>query len=138
MVAAENEFERLYLEFFRTLSTGELEKIRATFREDAVWQVQVKGILGEGSHHGRDTIVDEFLAPVRGLFKPGDPKITVKSMASKGPYVIGECVSRGTFADGRPYENLYVFALEFKDGKVHVLREYMDSFYIAKLQGLAS
>ena len=138
MVAAENEFERLYLEFFATLSTGDLERIRATFHEDAVWQVQVKGILGEGSHRGRNAIVDEFLAPVRGLFKPGDPKVTVMSMASRGSYVIGECVSRGTFADERPYENLYVFALEFKDGKVHVLREYMDSFYVAKLQGLAS
>jgi ketosteroid isomerase-like protein len=39
--------------------------------------------------------------------------------------------------DGRPYENLYAFAIEFKDGKVYRLREYMDSFYVAKLQGLA-
>jgi hypothetical protein len=28
--------------------------------------------------------------------------------------------------------------LEFEAGKVRVLREYMDSFYVAKLQGLAS
>ena len=45
---------------------------------------------------------------------------------------------KGTFTDGRPYENLYAFAIEFKDGKVYRLREYMDSFYVAKLQGLAS
>jgi ketosteroid isomerase-like protein len=99
--------------------------------------VQVKGILGEGAHRGKKAIVDDFLAPVRGMFKPGDPKVTVTSLASQGPLVIGECESRGTFADGRPYENLYVFVLEIKDGKVWRLREYMDSFYIAKLQGLA-
>ena len=64
--------------------------------------------------------------------------MTVITMASKGPFVIGECVSRGAFADDRPYENLYVFVLEFEAGKVRVLREYMDSFYVAKLQGLAS
>ena len=138
MVAASNDYERLYLEFFATLSSGDLERIRATFHENAIWQVQVKGILGEGTHRGRNTIVDEFLAPVRGMFKPGDPKITVITMASKGSFVIGECVSRGAFADDRPYENLYVFVLEFEDGKVRVLREYMDSFYVAKLQGLAS
>jgi ketosteroid isomerase-like protein len=137
MVTASNEYERLYLEFFATLSSGDLEKIRATFHEDAVWQVQVKGILGEGAHRGRKAIVDEFLAPVRGLFKPGDPKVTVMTLASNGPLVLGECESRGAFADGRPYENLYVFVLEFKDGKVHVLREYMDSLYVARLQGLA-
>ena len=50
--------------------------------------------------------------------------------------MIGESTSRGTFADGASLRKLYVFALEFKDGKVHRLREYMDSFYIAKLQGL--
>ena len=126
MVTASNEYERLYLEFFATLSGGDLEKIRATFHDDAVWQVQVKGILGEGAHRGKKAIVDEFLAPVRGLFKPGDPKVTVTA----------ESVSRGTFVDGRPYENLYVFAIEFKDGKVHLLREYMDSLYTARLQGL--
>jgi ketosteroid isomerase-like protein len=138
MVEASNEFERLYLEFFATLSSGDLERIRATFHDDAIWQVQVKGILGEGTHRGKKAIVDEFLAPVRGMFKPGEPKVTVMTMASKGPLVIGECVSRGSFADDRPYENLYVFVLEFEAGKVRVLREYMDSFYVAKLQGLAS
>jgi ketosteroid isomerase-like protein len=137
MLQANNENETTYLKFFETLSGGDLEKIRATFHDDAVWQVQVKGILGEGSHRGKQAIVDEFLAPVRGMFKPGDPKVTVTSLASRGALVIGECDSRGTFADGRPYENLYVFVLEIKDGKVWRLREYMDSLYVAKLQGLA-
>ena len=106
MVTATNEYERLFLEFFATLSSGDLEKIRAAFHDEAIWQVQVKGILGEGTHRGKKAIVDDFLAPVRGMFKPGDPKVTVVSMASKGPYVIGECVSAGRFIDDRPYDNL--------------------------------
>ena len=63
--------------------------------------------------------------------------MNVTSVASQGSLVIGEAEGRGTFADGRAYENLYVFAVEIKDGKVYRLREYMDSFYVAKLQGLA-
>ena len=137
MVKANNENERVYLDFFETLSSGDLERIRATFHDEAVWQVQVKGIIGEGAHRGKKAIVDDFLAPVRGMFKPGDPKLNVTSVASQGSLVIGEIAARGTFADERPYENLYVFALEFKDGKVYRLREYMDSLYVAKLQGLA-
>ena len=72
MVAASNDYERLYLEFFATLSSGDLERIRATFHEDAIWQVQVKGILGEGTHRGRNTIVDEFLA--KGVFVESETK----------------------------------------------------------------
>jgi len=137
MVQANNENEAAYLKFFETLSSGDLEKIRATFHDDAVWQVQVKGILGEGSHRGKKAIVDEFLAPVRGMFNPGDPKLRVTSLASQGSLVLGEVEARGTFTDGRRYENLYVFVIEIKDGKVYRLREYMDSLYVAKLQGLA-
>jgi ketosteroid isomerase-like protein len=71
------------------------------------------------------------------MFRPGDPKVVLNSIASNGSLVIGEAQGSGTFMDGRPYENLYAFAIEFKDGKVYRLREYMDSFYVAKLQGLA-
>jgi len=137
MLKADNENERIFLKFFETLSSGDLQKIRDLFHDDAVWQVQVKGIAGEGSHKGKKGIVDEFLAPVRGMFKPGDPKINLTSIASKGSLVIGESTGRGTFVDGRPYDNLYVWAIEIKDGKVYRLREYMDSFYVAKLQGVA-
>jgi hypothetical protein len=137
MVKASNASEQLFLQFFETLSSGDLEKVRALFHDEAVWDVQVKGIAGEGSHRGKKAIIDEFLAPVRGMFKPGDPKVNILSVASHGDLVIGEAHGRGTFTDGRPYENLYAFAIEFKDGKVWRLREYMDSFYVAKLQGRA-
>ena len=137
MVNADNDNERVFLKFFETLSSGDLERLRGLFHEDAIWQVQVKGIAGEGSHRGKKEIVDEFLAPVRGMFRPGEPKIHVTSIASKGPLVIGESTGRGTFTDGRKYENLYAWAMEIKDGKVYRLREYMDSFHVAKLQGLA-
>ena len=38
MIKANNENETAYLKFFETLSSGDLEKIRATFHDDAVWQ----------------------------------------------------------------------------------------------------
>jgi ketosteroid isomerase-like protein len=137
MIKANTDSERLFLNFFETLSSGDLSRIRDLFHEEAVWQVQVKGIAGEGAHHGKKGIVDEFLTPIRGMFRPGDPKVKLNSIASNGSLVIGEAQGNGTFTDGRPYENLYAFAIEFKDGKVYRLREYMDSFYVAKLQGLA-
>ena len=136
MIKANTDSERAFLKFFETLSSGDLARIREAFHEEAVWDVMVKGIAGEGSHRGRKGIVDEFLGPIRGMFKPGDPKVTITSIASNGPLVIGEAEGHGLFTDGRPYDNLYAFAVEIRDGKVYRLREYMDSFYVAKLQGL--
>ena len=44
-----------------------------------------------------------------------------------------ESHSGGCLADGRPYENLYAWAVEVRDGKIHTLREYFDSHYVMGL-----
>jgi ketosteroid isomerase-like protein len=90
-------------------------------------------VPGAGVHRGPKGIVDDFLQPVRGLFRPGDPKILVDSIASRGPVVMVETQSGGCLADGRPYNNLYAWAVEVRDGKVYALREYFDSHYVVGL-----
>ena len=60
-------------------------------------------------------------------------KIFVDTIASRGPLVMVETHSGGQLADGRPYQNLYAWAVEVKDGKVHALREYFDSHYVVGL-----
>jgi ketosteroid isomerase-like protein len=44
-----------------------------------------------------------------------------------------ETHSGGYLADGRPYNNLYAWAVEVRDGKVYALREYFDSHYVVGL-----
>ena len=125
--------ERVAVNFFETLGTGDLEAIRAALHEEATWTPMVRGVPGEGEHKGRKGIVDEFLAPVRGLFKPGDPKVHIKTITSNGSLVMMETHGLGTLSDGRPYDNRYAWAVEVKDGKVFAIREYMDSLYVAGL-----
>jgi hypothetical protein len=132
-VTAETDSERLVLQFFATLSAGDLEGTRRMLHQQATWQPQVRGVPGAGIHRGPGGIVDDFLAPVRALFRPGDPKIIVDTIASRGALVMVESHSGGCLADGRPYENLYAWAVEVKDGKIHALREYFDSHYVVGL-----
>ncbi len=135
MITADNANEQLIVDFFNTLSTGDLERVRDFFHEEATWVAMVKEIPGVGVHRGKKGIVDDFLKPIRGMFAPGDPKVTLTSVASKGPLVMAESKGFGHVADGRPYDNHYCWALEIKDGKIFRLREYMDSLYISKLFG---
>jgi uncharacterized protein len=69
-----NENERLALQFFTTLSSGDLEGVRALLHEDATWKTMVKDIPGAGTHVGPSGIVDKFLMPIRGMFRPGRRK----------------------------------------------------------------
>jgi uncharacterized protein len=67
--------------------------------------------------------VDDFLRPIRALFRPGDPRILVDTTASRGKFVMIESHRGGCLADGRPYQN----------GKIYALREYFDSLYVVEL-----
>ena len=133
MSAQQNE--EIVRTFFRNLSSGDLETVRPMWHKDGEWEVMVTGIPGVGTHKGRDVIIDEFLTPVRGMFKPGDPKIRIKTLFGKGDLVACETHTTGTFMDGRPYDNQYCWVLEIRDGLILKLREYMDSYYVSTLVG---
>lgn len=137
-VEARTESEAVALRFLQRLSAGDLETVRQMLHEDATWKPQVRSVPGAGIHRGRKAIVDDFLSPIRGLFRPGDPKVIIDSIASRDSLVMIESHSGGCLADGRPYENLYAWAIEIKDGKVHVLREYFDSHYVVELMSQGS
>ena len=132
-VEARTASEQLVLQFFATLSAGDLEGVRRLLHAEATWEAQVRSVPGAGIHRGPAGIVDGFLTPIRGLFRPGDPKILVDTIASRGDFVMLESHSAGCFADGRPYENLYAWAVDVRDGKIYALREYFDSHYVIEL-----
>jgi uncharacterized protein len=134
MKAAPNEprHETLVREFFETLSSGDLEALRPLFHRDATWEATAQTIPGAGLTKGRDKIIDEFLAPVRGLFEPGDPKVVVHNMFSKDDWVLAETTAIGMLSNGNEYHNRYAWVFQIRDDKVYAIREYMDSHYILK------
>jgi len=139
MATAANAAEQLVLDFFEVLSSGDLEKLRGFYHDESVWEPKVKDIAGAGKHIGMG-IIDDFLAPVRGMFKPGDPKVHVHNMFSRvdegGTWICVESNSTGTTGDGKVYDNDYCWVFEVSNGKIDKMREYMDSHYTAKLFGM--
>ena len=135
MVTASNANEQLVLDFFEVLSSGDLENLRGFYHDQSVWEPKVKDIAGAGRHVGMD-IIDTFLAPVRGMFNPGVPKIHVHTIFSAGPMVCVESNSTGGLPDGKVYDNDYCWVFKVSNGKIDEMREYMDSHYTAKLFGM--
>lgn len=134
-VTAKNANEQLVVDFFTVLSSGDLEKLRGFFHDDSVWHPRVKEIAGAGEHRGMD-IIDKFLAPVRGMFAPGDPKIHITHIFSDGDTVGVESNSTGKTMDGAIYDNDYAWVFRIANGKIDRLHEYMDSHYTAKTFGM--
>ena len=132
MTAANNESRNEFLvrQFFATLSTGDLEALRPLIHVDGSWEATSASIPGAGITKGRDKIIDEFLAPVRGLFEPGDPKVVVLRIFGKDEWVAAETEGVGMLSNGNEYHNRYAWIVEIRDDKIYALREYMDSHYI--------
>ena len=122
--------EQLVREFFATLSSGDLEALRGLIHPEGSWEVMATTVPGAGRTDGRDAMIDEFLAPVRGLFAAGDPKIEVKRTFSAGNMVCAETEAVGELANGNHYHNRYAWVIEIRDDTVCHLREYMDTAYI--------
>ncbi len=137
MAETETQNEKLVRRFFNdALNTGDLEKIRAFFHPEATWTPMAKtAIPGAGVHRGRQGIVDEFLAPVRGLFVDGDPKNAIENLFGKGALVVVETHGTGRFRNGRDYDNRYAWIVEIRDDMIFAIREYMDTAYIASITG---
>jgi ketosteroid isomerase-like protein len=137
MGQSNTQSETVVQNFFELLNAENLEGLRALLTEDAAWIPQARDMPGAGEYRGRDVIVDQFLKPIRGLFAPGSPSNRILSMASNGALVLVETHGTGHLKDGRPYDNRYAWAFEVRVGKVAMIREYLDSYYIVRLFGTA-
>ena len=116
--------------FFSALSDGDLEAVRMLLHPDATWEV-MRAVPGERLSVGRDAIIDGFVAPVRGRFVPGDPKVTVRTVFASGDVVAAETQADGTMLDGSEYHNRYAWVIELEGLTVRAVREYMDTAYAA-------
>ena len=116
--------------FFSALSDGDLEAVPMLLHPDATWEV-MRAVPGERLSVGRDAIIDGFVAPVRGRFVPGDPKVTVRTVFASGDVVAAETQADGTMLDGSEYHNRYAWLIELEGLTMRAVREYMDTAYAA-------
>jgi ketosteroid isomerase-like protein len=124
-----NEAERVVLAFFAALGSDDWQAARALMAPDMTWAVMGTAVPGAGVHRGPDAIF-ATIRPIRALFEPGSPVITVHKLTSNDTTVVIETHGGGRLKDGRVYDNQYAMSVDVADGRVVALREYMDTFYV--------
>jgi ketosteroid isomerase-like protein len=112
---------------------GDLDTIRASFAEDAVWTLHGDLPIA-GPWRGRDAIVDEFLVKVGGeIFEPGTPRFDWLSQTADDHAAVLEWRVRATTSKGRDYDNRYLAIFEIADGHITAVREYTDVDYVRRV-----
>ena len=120
---------RLAVEFFDCFSSGNADAAVAMMSDDVRWWIAGKpDTLATAGVHDKEFMLRLFRRMLRQLV--GGLHFTVLGTVAEGDKVAIELVSRGTFADGRVYNNEYHTLLTFRDGKIVAVREYLDTAHV--------
>ena len=79
-------------------------------------------------------MVNELFAGVKETLSPSFEVIPHRFIAD-GDHVVIEHSARNTTLDGRPYHHNYCWVFRTGDGKLHELREYMDTELMTETSG---
>ena len=122
------ENKNVVLGFVEALSSGNIEAAKAALADDATWWIP-GSLPVSGTHRGKKAIFEDFLGKAQAFFQPNSVSIQVRNTIGEGDCVAVEWVARGKSAKGRNYENYYHLMFELRNGKIHAIREYVDTLY---------
>ena len=121
-------------ELFDALSRSDVAAIDALYAEEFVlWS---PGTLPfSGTHDKAEAL--ELTKMITSAF-PRGLRFTIDAMTVEGERVAVEAHSEGRHASGRDYRNQYHFLVKIRDGKIVMLKEYMDTQHATDvlLQGM--
>lgn len=116
---------------WKAFATRDPAQIAAVFTEDAEWRAPDGNATAKALAHthemlGRAAIVRFLSEEMHRLFVK-DLAVTFTSLFSDGPVVMLEQRLQAVLPSGRTYDNEYCFIIELQDGRIHRVREYMDT-----------
>lgn len=116
-------------ELFRAISDADVDALRELYADD--FEIWTAGSMPfSGSSKKAQAL--EGMKMIDGMFPEG-LEFTILATTVEGERVAVEAESRGKHVSGLEYNNLYHFLVIVRDGKVHALKEYMDTGHAQKV-----
>jgi uncharacterized protein len=113
-------------EFFARFSASDIEGALALMTDDATWFIPGKPErMSTAGQYPKERIRKLFYTMLKQL--ESGLQLTVKSMVAEGDRVALEAESSGDLKNGRRYRQQYHFLIEFRDGRISAVREYLDT-----------
>ncbi len=119
----EQRNKQIVQDFFTAMNAGDVATIMATYADDGCLHTMGRTLI---SGKYTKAQIQAMAGQIYAAFPQGI-KFTLDAMTAEGGRVAVEAHSRGRHVSGKLYTNEYHFLFEFRDGKLAVLKEYMDS-----------
>lgn len=112
--------------FFDLFSASDIDGVLALMTDDATWRIPGKKELAPTAGvYTKERIGRLFRRMIEGL--TAGLHMTVLSSIAEADRVALEVVSSGDLKNGRLYRQEYHFLMEFRDGRISAVREYLDT-----------
>lgn len=118
--------KKLTTDFFSRFTAGDVPGVLALMDDSATWRIPGKPELSPSAGTYDKTKIGQLFNTMMGRLK-GGLKMTVTGMVAEGNCVAAEVVSHGDLKNGRVYDQEYHFLIEFRDGRIVAVREYLDT-----------
>ena len=111
---------------FELFSASDIDGVLALMTDDATWRIPGKEELTPTAGvYSKERIGRLFRRMLDNLST--GLRMTVLSSIAEGDRVALEVTSSGDLKNGRLYRQEYHFIMEFRDGKICAVREYLDT-----------
>lgn len=121
--------KELVKEFMKRFSDGDFDRAVEMMVDSATWwtagSLPFSGTLSKGA-------LGEALRSMSASFK-GPIRLTPKTFTAEGQRVAVEAQADAELLDGRRYATLYPMLFVIREGKIHEVKEYLDTLYVKEL-----
>ncbi len=112
--------------FFELFSASDIDGVLALMTDDATWRIPGKQELTPTAGVYTKERIGRLFRRMIDNHSTG-LQMTVLSSIAAGNRVALEVTSSGDLKNGRLYRQEYHFLMEFRDGKISAVREYLDT-----------
>jgi uncharacterized protein len=110
---------------FSDLAKGNDQSFLEAMAEEMKWTWMGSGNLAK-TFDGKKAVLDGLWSSVRTTLVP-PYKVFAQHFIADDDHVVVEAVGENITSDGKKYNNKYCWVCRIIDGKIHELREYMDT-----------
>jgi uncharacterized protein len=113
-------------DFLACFGKSDIERALSLMTDDATWRIPGKKERSPAAGDYTKEKIGRLFNRMVSALKDG-LHMTVTSCVAEGDSVAVEAVSSGDLQNGRLYRQEYHFRMEFRDGKISAVREYLDT-----------
>ena len=125
MTTAENK--AIVRAYFDKMTSGAVD-LPDLLADDVTWWVPPSSKLG-GTYEGKAAVL-ELMGSGVDLYDADTPlDVEIEQMVAEDDWVTVQTTITGKTARGEDYRNHYHFAFQLRDGKIVLVKEYVDTLY---------